>query len=102
MGFGEGAMTQWRLRTRSEPATWRMCRRRKPTSLSFRLHCAEERAGSAPPRSSLYDEATARIISELEEGRFPWVQPLSNSAESSHLIVKPRLIANCMALSCGA
>ncbi|NML96145.1 ArdC family protein [Novosphingobium olei] len=27
------------------------------------------------PRSSLYDEVTARIVGELEAGRFPWVQP---------------------------
>lgn len=31
-----------------------------------------------PPRAeraNLYDEVTRRIVSELEEGRFPWVQP---------------------------
>jgi len=37
------------------------------------------RKGSEPPaetnRASLYDEVTARIISELEAGRVPWVQP---------------------------
>ena len=27
------------------------------------------------PRANLYDEVTARIISELEAGRLPWVQP---------------------------
>ncbi len=26
-------------------------------------------------RANLYDEVTSRIIAELEEGRFPWVQP---------------------------
>jgi len=36
---------------------------------------AEARARSAEPRASLYDEVTARIVSELEAGRFPWVQP---------------------------
>ena len=36
---------------------------------------AEARAGSAEPRASLYDEVTARIVAELEAGRFPWVQP---------------------------
>jgi antirestriction protein ArdC len=36
----------------------------------------EVRQGSAEgPRSSLYDEATAKIIGELEAGRIPWVQP---------------------------
>ena len=29
----------------------------------------------AEPRANLYDEVTRRIIAELEEGRFPWVQP---------------------------
>ena len=43
------------------------------------------RAGSEPPRGSLYDEVTARIIAELEAGRFPWVQPWSNSAASPGL-----------------
>ena len=38
-----------------------------------------------PPRSSLYDEVTQRIIAELEEGRFPWVQPWSNAAASPGL-----------------
>jgi antirestriction protein ArdC len=43
------------------------------------------RAGSAPQRGSLYDEVTARIIGELEQGRFPWVQPWSNAAASPGL-----------------
>ena len=30
---------------------------------------------SAASRASLYDEVTAKIISELEGGRIPWVQP---------------------------
>lgn len=29
-------------------------------------------------RASLYDEVTARIIAELEQGRVPWVQPWSS------------------------
>ena len=40
------------------------------------------RETGARQRRSLYDEVTARIISELEEGRFPWVQPW-NSANAS-------------------
>ena len=46
---------------------------------------ATARAGSEPPRGSLYDDVTARIIAELEAGRFPWVQPWSNSAASPGL-----------------
>lgn len=30
--------------------------------------------GNTAPRPSLYDDVTARIIAELEEGRFPWAQ----------------------------
>jgi antirestriction protein ArdC len=43
---------------------------------------ATARATGQQPRGSLYDEVTARIIAELEEGRFPWVQPWSNAAAS--------------------
>ncbi|WCM26309.1 zincin-like metallopeptidase domain-containing protein [Sphingomonas sp. QA11] len=32
-------------------------------------------AGGGVSRASLYDEVTARIVAELEAGRFPWVQP---------------------------
>jgi antirestriction protein ArdC len=46
---------------------------------------AAARVGNALPRLSLYDEVTARIIAELEEGRFPWVQPWSNAAASPGL-----------------
>jgi Antirestriction protein len=31
--------------------------------------------GDEAARANLYDEVTARIIGELEAGRFPWVQP---------------------------
>jgi antirestriction protein ArdC len=47
--------------------------------------CVAARAGSEPQRGSLYDEVTARIIAELEDGRFPWAQPWSNSAASPGL-----------------
>lgn len=30
---------------------------------------------SAQPTTNLYDDVTAKIIAELEAGRFPWVQP---------------------------
>lgn len=33
------------------------------------------RGGKAAPRVSLYDEVTAQIIAQLEEGVFPWVKP---------------------------
>lgn len=35
------------------------------------------------PRSSLYDEVTARIVGELEAGRFPWVQPWGSAGAAA-------------------
>jgi antirestriction protein ArdC len=43
------------------------------------------RDANQTPRASLYDEVTARIIAELEEDRFPRVQPWSNAAASPGL-----------------
>ncbi|SFO41765.1 ArdC family protein [Sphingomonas sp. OK281] len=48
-----------------------------------RENCAVGQRGQrqAPTdRANLYDEVTARIITELEAGRFPWVQPWNVSA----------------------
>jgi antirestriction protein ArdC len=36
--------------------------------------------GGDAPRVSLYDEVTAKIIAQLEAGRFPWAQPWSSAA----------------------
>ena len=36
--------------------------------------------GGREPRASLYDEVTGRIVTELEAGRFPWVQPWDGAA----------------------
>jgi antirestriction protein ArdC len=47
--------------------------------------CEVARGAGQSPRGSLYDEVTARIISELEEGRFPWVQPWEATAASPGL-----------------
>ena len=41
---------------------------------------ANERGAASGDRVNLYDEVTARIISELEGGRLPWVQPWSVAA----------------------
>ncbi len=38
------------------------------------------RACDTEPRASLYDEVTAQIITQLEAGCFPWVQPWSAAA----------------------
>jgi len=40
----------------------------------------EAAANPVEPRVNLYDEVTARIIAELEAGRFPWVQPWNSTA----------------------
>jgi antirestriction protein ArdC len=42
-------------------------------------------ARSGPDRTSLYDEITDKIISELEAGRAPWVQPWSTPAAKAPL-----------------
>lgn len=44
----------------------------KPTSRSARRKGSEDKSQD---RANLYDEVTARIITELEAGRLPWVQP---------------------------
>ncbi|MGB7044016.1 MAG: ArdC-like ssDNA-binding domain-containing protein, partial [Methylocella sp.] len=41
-------------------------------------HAARARSGSG--RTSLYDEITTKIITELEAGRVPWVQPWGTAA----------------------
>jgi antirestriction protein ArdC len=38
---------------------------------------------ASEPRLSLYDEVTLKIISELEEGRLPWVQPWGTAGAAS-------------------
>ena len=40
---------------------------------------------SSPPRDTLYAEVTARIVAELEAGRFPWVQPWDSAAVATGL-----------------
>ena len=46
-------------------------------------HAARARSGS--DRTSLYDEITTKIISELEAGRVPWVQPWGTAAAKAPL-----------------
>ncbi|WP_287460547.1 ArdC-like ssDNA-binding domain-containing protein [Sphingomonas sp.] len=47
---------------------------RKATSRRARREVAAEDR-QPENRANLYDEVTARIVAELEAGRFPWVQP---------------------------
>jgi antirestriction protein ArdC len=46
-------------------------------------HTSHGRAGA--DRTSLYDEITSKIISELEAGRVPWVQPWRSAAAKAPL-----------------
>jgi antirestriction protein ArdC len=39
----------------------------------------ERRANPTGDRNNLYDEVTAKIVAEMEAGRFPWVQPWGRS-----------------------
>lgn len=42
------------------------------------------------PRANLYDEVTARIVAELEAGRFPWVQPWGRASGGGAISGLPR------------
>lgn len=44
-------------------------------------------------RTNLYDEVTARIISELEAGRLPWVQPWGTTASAGPSLPRNALTA---------
>jgi antirestriction protein ArdC len=41
------------------------------------------KSAATEPRSSLYDEVTARVVAELEAGRFPWVQPWGSAGAAA-------------------
>ena len=45
----------------------------------------KHRHEAGPGRASLYDEITTKIISELEAGRLPWVQPWGTAAAKAPL-----------------
>ena len=46
---------------------------------------SKHRRETGPGRASLYDEITTKIISELEAGRLPWVQPWGTAAAKAPL-----------------
>ena len=46
---------------------------------------SKHRHEAGPGRVSLYDEITTKIISELEAGRLPWVQPWGTAAAKAPL-----------------
>lgn len=43
----------------------------------------QEREQGSVPRADLYQTVTARIVAELEAGRFPWVQPWGKVGDGS-------------------
>ena len=49
--------------------------RKSKASGGGRSHAVEARTDAQSSRVGLYEEVTAKIIAELEAGRFPWVQP---------------------------
>ena len=50
--------------------------RKQKRNLKTNTHTRRASGGKdAKPRSNIYEEVTAKIISELEAGRFPWAQP---------------------------
>ncbi|MFZ1742837.1 MAG: zincin-like metallopeptidase domain-containing protein [Pontixanthobacter sp.] len=49
--------------------------RTKKAKRASRTARKSRRSGRAAPKVSLYDEVTAQIIAQLEEGVFPWVKP---------------------------
>ena len=57
---------------KTAPARTAPARAKKPNKRGAR-QCREGVADAS--RVSLYDEVTARIVAELEEGRVPWVRP---------------------------
>jgi antirestriction protein ArdC len=46
---------------------------------------SKHRHEAGPGRASLYDEITTKIISELEAGHVPWVQPWGTAAAKAPL-----------------
>lgn len=59
---------------------WRKAMREAASRRSPRKGAGEDR--QTENRVNLYDEVTARIITELEAGRLPWVQPWGSTSGS--------------------
>jgi antirestriction protein ArdC len=57
----------------SNPCASRIVRQGRKTA--SKATKAKRRDNAAVSRGSLYDEVTAKIIAQLEDGIFPWVQP---------------------------
>jgi len=71
-------------------------RRAKGEGLAAKGSEGIEQRGTAPERRTLYDEVTAKIIHELEGGRFPWVQPWAKAGEGANGAIAPGLPRNAL------
>jgi len=58
----------------------------------------KQRASTAQPKASLYEEITAHIVADLEEGIFPWARPWGADGDS-HAFSLPRNAATGKAYS---
>lgn len=66
-----------------ETATDAPSRAVKPKSAASSGAKPRERSGKKKPRADLYTEVTAKIVKELEAGRFPWAQPWAARGEAA-------------------
>ncbi|MGF7150083.1 antirestriction protein ArdC [Sphingomonas zeicaulis] len=53
------------------------------------------KAQGEPSRISLYDEVTAKIVGELEAGRFPWAQPWGKAGAAAPGLPRNALTGRC-------
>ena len=69
--------------TALETATDAPSRAVKPKNASSSGAKPRGRSGKKKPRADLYTEVTAKIVKELEAGRFPWAQPWAARGEAA-------------------
>lgn len=70
-------MTTHQTETTARDASAALVERRAPRDESERERRAEE------PKRDLYADVTAKIVAELEAGRFPWAQPWATRGEAA-------------------
>lgn len=69
--------------TALQTATDAPSRAAKPKSATSSGAKPRGRSGARKPKTDLYTEVTARIVKELEAGRFPWAQPWAARGEAA-------------------
>lgn len=80
----------------SQSTPRRAQRRGKGEGVAAKVSEGIKQGGTAPERRTLYDEVTAKIIHELEGGRFPWVQPWARAGEGASGAIAPGLPRNAL------